>query len=271
MRKRAEIEPIAELDPEEAARDRNFVTALARGLEVLRAFRVGNQPMGNQELAEITGLPKPTVSRLTYTLTRLGYLSYNERIGKYRLGSAVLTLGYSMLAGLTVRDIARPLLQEIADYSGVSAALGDRDRLNVLYVECCRADTAVTLRLDVGSRIPIATSAIGRAFLAGLPEQERGFLMEHIQRRSGAEWPKIREGIMQALDEVNARGFCTSIGEWTTGVNAVGVPLRRPSGGLMAINCGGPSFIVHRERIEKDIGPRLVRIAQQIEASLVRR
>ena len=136
MRKRAEIEPIAELDPEEAARDRNFVTALARGLEVLRAFRVGNQPMGNQELAEITGLPKPTVSRLTYTLTRLGYLSYNERIGKYRLGSAVLTLGYSMLAGLTVRDIARPLLQEIADYSGVSAALGDRDRLNVLYVEC---------------------------------------------------------------------------------------------------------------------------------------
>ena len=68
--------------------DRQFVTALARGLEVLRAFGPGSGPLGNQEIAEFAGLPKPTVSRLTHTLTKLGYLNYLPRLGKYELGTA---------------------------------------------------------------------------------------------------------------------------------------------------------------------------------------
>ena len=83
--------------------DRQFVTALARGLDVLRAFRPGEAMLGNQEIAERTGLSKPTISRLTHTLLELGYLTYSARSGRYQLGPGVLALGYATIAGLEVR------------------------------------------------------------------------------------------------------------------------------------------------------------------------
>src|SRR6266481_7837800 len=73
--------------------DRQFATTLARGLEVLRCFTPLEPLLGNKEISVRTGLPKPTVSRLTYTLTKLGYLRHNMRLGKYQLGSAVLSIG----------------------------------------------------------------------------------------------------------------------------------------------------------------------------------
>src|SRR6476660_9102925 len=83
--------------------DRKFITALARGLEVLRVFTPTEGLLGNGEIAERTGLPKPTVSRLTYTLTKLGYLSHVERLAKYQLAPAALSLGYTALANIRIR------------------------------------------------------------------------------------------------------------------------------------------------------------------------
>src|SRR5882762_7276525 len=96
--------------------DRQFATTLARGLEVLRCFTPLEPLLGNKEISVRTGLPKPTVSRLTYTLTKLGYLRHNMRLGKYQLGSAVLSIGYPLLASMNVRQVARPLMKELADY-----------------------------------------------------------------------------------------------------------------------------------------------------------
>src|SRR4249919_3465991 len=76
-----------------AKKDRHFVTALARGLEVLACFRSGDVMLGNGELAERCRLPKSTVSRLSQTLERLGYLRYVDDVAKYRLGGATLALG----------------------------------------------------------------------------------------------------------------------------------------------------------------------------------
>ncbi|HEX7055108.1 MAG TPA: helix-turn-helix domain-containing protein, partial [Burkholderiales bacterium] len=95
--------------------DRQFATTLARGLEVLRCFTPLEPLLGNKEISVRTGLPKPTVSRLTYTLTKLGYLRHNMRLGKYQLGSAVLSIGYPLLASMNVRQAARPLMKELAD------------------------------------------------------------------------------------------------------------------------------------------------------------
>ena len=88
-------------------RDRQFVEALARGLEVLRAFAPNQVLLGNQEIARATGLPKPTVSRLTYTLTKLGYLTYSDRLGKYQLGAPALALGYAVLSNMGIRQLAQ--------------------------------------------------------------------------------------------------------------------------------------------------------------------
>ena len=95
-----------------AAKDRQFVTALARGLDILRAFTPRHPVLGNNEIAQRAHLPKPTVTRLTYTLTQLGYLNYSPESGKYSLSVGVLALGYSFLASQDIRAIARPLMQE---------------------------------------------------------------------------------------------------------------------------------------------------------------
>ena len=250
-------------------KDRQFVSALARGLEILRAFAPNDSLLGNQEIAARTGLPKPTVSRLTHTLTRLGYLSYSERLGKYQLGTPVLALGYAVLANMGVRQIARPHMQALADLTGVSVALGSRDRLNLIYVEYCRPNSTVTLRLDVGWRVPIATTSMGRALLAALPELERRYLMDFIAQREGDKWPQLRARIERAIEEYATRGFTTAIGEWQKDVNAVGVALTPSDGSpILAFNCGGPSFLLPKERLESEVGPRLVNLVRNVEAAL---
>ena len=111
---------------------------------------------------------RPTVSRLTYTLTRLGYLTHLARLVKFQLAPA---LGYAALAHTGIRRVARPFMQQLADDTGGSVALGCRDRL--IYIGHCCSDAAVTVHLDLGSRIPNADTAIVRALITALPEAER--------------------------------------------------------------------------------------------------
>jgi DNA-binding IclR family transcriptional regulator len=271
LRKRQETAPGVPPGGEPEVRDRQFVVALARGLDVLRAFQPGDGALGNQEIAARTDLPKPTVSRLTYTLCNLGYLTYSQNTGKYTLGTPVLSLGFACLAGMDIRQVARPLMEDLAEYSGVSVGLGGRDRLSMVYLESCRPNTAVTLRLDVGSRIPVATTAMGRAFLSALPDGERHYLMEHIREREKDRWPKILDGIEKAIDDVKTRGFSLSMGEWTPDIRAVGVPyLPRGDSPILSFNCGGPAYLLDRRRLEEDLGPRLVEMVRKVGASSAR-
>ena len=256
----------------EEPQDRQFVVALSRGLDVLRCFRANDAMLGNQEIAARTGLPKPTVSRLTYTLTKLGYLRYIERYSKYELGTAVLSLGYTALAGMDIRHVARPLMQELADYSDVAVSLGSHDQTSMIYIESCRGKGALTIRLSVGSRIPVATTAMGRAYLAGIGEAERAPILDQVKKRHPEDWPRIKLGLERALMEYAKRGFTMSVGEWQSDVHAVGVALTNPAtGATMALNCGGAAFLLPRERLEDDLGPRLVAVARKIEAALGRR
>lgn len=249
--------------------DRHFVTALARGLSVLACFSSGAKMLGNLDLAKRCRLPKSTVSRLTYTLTKLGYLVYVEEVGKYRLGTSTLALGSAMLASLDVRDLARPLMQELADFSQSMVSLGSRDRLSMIYVSNARSKAALTLSLDVGSRIPIATTAMGRAYLAMVPEREREDIMERVRELDEVAWPAIRTGIEEALKEYRETRCVSSFGEWQADVNAIAVPLR-PGGGLqpMAVSCGGPAFTLSKEFLLGEVRPRLIALVKQLEISL---
>jgi DNA-binding IclR family transcriptional regulator len=155
------------------ASDPGLVTALARGLEVLRAFSGEDRYLGNRELAERTGIPRPTISRLTQTLTTLGYLRYAEGLAKYQLGAGVLALGYRYLASTGLRDIARPHMQALADATDCAVALGTVDRLSMTYIEVCNGKGPLILRLQIGARLPLQLTSMGRAFVAGLAEQRR--------------------------------------------------------------------------------------------------
>ena len=251
-----------------AATDRSFVVALSRGLDVLRAFQPNDGLLGNQEIAARTKLPKPTISRLTYTLTKLGYLTPVPRFEKYQLAPAAMALGYSALANLGVRHLSEPYREELMRETGGAVAIGGRDRLSMIYFGQSRGMT-VGVQLDVGSRVPIATTAMGRAYLWALGEEERNTLLRELREHYGARWTKMRDGVERAGETVAKHGFAISAGEWHDDIAAAGVALKLNDGtGPYAFNCGAPAFRFTEDRLRNDIGPRLVAMVKAIEAAL---
>lgn len=252
-----------------AATDRSFVVALSRGLDVLRAFHPNDGLLGNQEIAARTKLPKPTVSRLTYTLTKLGYLTPVPRFEKYQLAPAAMALGYSALANMGIRHLSDPYRDQLMRETGGAVAIGARDRLSMIYFGQSRSELTVGVLLDVGSKVPIATTAMGRAYLWALPEDERAELMQEIKDHSGSNWPKIRDGIERAGECVAKHGFAMSAGEWHNDIHAVGVALKLNDGtGPYAFNCGAPAFKFSEVLLKNDIGPRLVAMVRNIEVAM---
>ena len=266
LRKRTHIEDDA-LSAEAGRNERQFITSLYRGLEVLRAFRADDRSgLSNGDLAERTGLPNSTVSRLTYTLLQTGYLTYDAETGRYRMGVPVLSLGYACLSGMPIREAAQGYMQTLADScgEGVMVALGGRDALTMTYVACAKSRSVVSLQLGVGSRISLARSAMGRAYLAGCSEEERAEALEDLERHADPDlWPSIRAGIDDARAQIEDRGFYANLEKWHTGVNAVAVPFRSQSDEpLMAFNLGGPASFLPQDRLIGEFGPRLVALAE---------
>jgi len=250
------------------ATDRSFVVALSRGLDVLRAFRPNDGLLGNQEIAARTKLPKPTISRLTYTLTKLGYLTPVPRFEKYQLAPAAMSLGYAALANLGVRHLSEPYREELMRETGGAVAVGGRDRLSMIYFGQSRGMT-IGVQLDVGSRVPIATTAMGRAYLWALPEEERNTLLRELREHYGPRWAKMREDIERAGETLAKHGFAISAGEWHDDIAAAGVALKLNDGtGPYAFNCGAPAFRFTEDRLRNDIGPRLLAMVKNIEAAL---
>jgi DNA-binding IclR family transcriptional regulator len=252
------------------ATDRSFVVALSRGLDVLRAFRPNDGLLGNQEIAARTNLPKPTVSRLTYTLTKLGYLTPVPRFDKYQLAPAAIALGYAALTNLGVRHISDPYRDQLMRETGGAVAIGARERLSMIYFGQSRSSLTVDVLLDVGSRVPIATTAMGRAYLLALPDEERAVLLQEIREHVGnSRWPEIRDGIERSAEIQAKYGFTISAGEWHNDIHAAGVALKLNDGtGPYAFNCGAPAFKFSEERLLTDIGPRLLAMVRSIELAL---
>lgn len=250
-----------------AKEDRHFVTALARGLEVLHAFKSGEERLGNQELAERCALPKSTVTRLTYTLTKLEFLHQVPDSGRYRLGLKTLALGGTTLSRLDVKEASNSLLQQLANDTDSMVSLAIRDDLSMLYIENCRSQSAIlTLRLDIGSRLPLAVSAIGRGYLAGAPAGAREALEERIQALDPQAWPQVQQGIRQAVADFQAHGCVSSFGEWRREINAIAVPMAlNPGLPLMVVNVAAAAHSIPADTFMNDVRPRLIATVRDIE------
>src|SRR6201994_1435596 len=251
------------------ATDRSFVVALSRGLDVLRAFRPNDGLLGNQEIAARTNLPKPTISRLTHTLTKLGYLTPVPKFEKYQLAPSAMALGYAALANLGVRHLSEPYREEMMRETGGAVAIGGRDRHSMIYFSQSR--DGLTLRVPVhnGSRPPIATTAMGRAYFWALSPEDRSALLRDLREHYGSRWPKMREGLERSGEFIARHGFAMSTGDWHADIAAAGVALKLNDGtGPYAFNCGAPAFRFTEDRLLNDIGPRLLAMVRNIEAAL---
>jgi DNA-binding IclR family transcriptional regulator len=253
-------------------KERKFVTALARGLDVLKCFGAGDPFLGNSQIADRTGLAKSTVSRLTYTLCEKGYLEYLAEHNKYRLSTAVISLSYARLAQMDVRKIARPLMQALAEHTQASVNFGVRDRLNMVYIDTYRNTSTYAVQLDVGSQISIGTSSMGRAYLAASSEEKRAKLMAEIRLSDEANWPRIKEGMDRALTDYEERGYCLSLGDWRPESHAIAVPLVPEDGSeIMVFSCSGASFQLRAQELEDDIGPRLLNLVANVKTAMAQK
>jgi DNA-binding IclR family transcriptional regulator len=246
--------------------DPQFVTALARGLSILRCFDRGENCLGNREIAARTGLPKPTVSRLTFTLASLGYLDYSAVREKYSLGVGVLALAHGYIRSNDIITVARPLMQELADYTKAAIMLGATDGSHMVLLEICQGDEVFRLKLEPGARVAHSSTALGRAHLAALPREAFDLYLDNLGRECTPDtWPKIKTGIMRARRDFEQYGFCFSLGDWNPDVFAVGVPIvSADRSRILAFNCSGRISIVTREQILSDIGPRLVALRNKV-------
>ena len=259
------LEPIAEMRDQS---DRQFITALARGLELLRCFTPQRPFLGNQELSQLTGLPKGTITRLTYTLVKLGYLKQSPNSSKYQLSVGVLGFGYTMMANISINNLVTPFMEELADYANSAVAMATRDRLTMVYLNVVQGSSTTTMRRNVGSYLPIHLSSMGRACLASMPQAEQEFILDAIRTKHKEDWLKIRRGLDKAFKDYDDYGYCFSISEWQKDVNAVATALMHPTEGLLTFNCGAPSFVLSRDKLEEDIAPRLLHMKNSIEDNL---
>jgi len=250
--------------------DRRYVTALARGLDVLACFEFGERWLTHQEITRRTGLPKATVSRLAFTLASLGYLVQLPERGAYGLGAGGLALGYRVLSTTDIAQLARPVMTELADYSRAAVSLGTRHHLSMVYIAHCRGQGRLTLGLDVGARLPIDTTSMGRALLCVLEPAQRDELCRRLMKANKEDWERRAEGIARAVADYGRLGFASSEREWESDISAVGVALLLRDGKEpYVLNIGGPSSWLTHERLQQDLGPRLVAAARRIEAIVV--
>lgn len=249
--------------------DRHFVTALARGLDVLACFRSFDTVLGNAELAQRCGLPRSTVSRLTHTLTELGYLHCLADPVRYRLGSSALALAPAAQEGAAVLGVVRPFMQELADLSQGVASLIVRDRGRMLILENCQSESYLTLRVAAGTRISGLTTSAGRAYLGALPQAEQRQALAAFRAEDGISAARAEAILANSLGEVRRIGCTTSFGEWLPDVNSIAAAFHPgPALPPMTISCSGPNAISPPEHLLKRVRPVLLGHIAAIEAAL---
>ena len=252
----------------ESTGDAAFATTLAKGLVVLEAFKAGSRLLGNMEISVRTGIPRPTVARLTHTLAELGYLHYDRDLAKYRVGIRALHMAHPLLADMPFRQLARPLMQEFAHSVRGTVSIGLLDGTAMVYIETARSGDVGPHTPDIGMPIPVVPTAMGRAAAAILPSADGAALDARLQAEDAGVWADLghlyRKGLAQCADP----GFCTCFGEYMPSIHAVAAPLFYAAGPrrAFAINCGIPAFRLNAGQLEAEIGPRIRALAGSIRA-----
>ena len=210
---------------------RDFVTALARGLEVLQACAASPEGITMAEAARRTGLARASVRRSLLTLVDVGYVVANGR--DFMLTPKVLSLG-SGLSSLSLPRVAQPLLDRLAEELGESVSLATLDGPEILYVARSEVRRIVGLTLQAGSRLPAYCTSMGRVLLAALPAED---VPRHLPSVLPARTPHTitkPEALRAVLGSVRDDGFCILDQELELGLRSLSVPVTDAGNRVMA-------------------------------------
>lgn len=252
--------------PPPAGADANFATTLAHGLALLSAFDSSGAALSNGDLANRIGLSRSTVSRLCSTLETLGYLRRDAR-GRFKPGAKVLAIAYPALAGLKIRQRARPLLRDFAAYTGSTVSIAMPLGLDCIYVETMRTVDVSSHVPETGFVISMIPTAVGRALLSLYTASELSAFYQAAETRKVSQWEHFRPRIEKGIADCHNQGFCVSLGEWRPEIFAAAAPLLRTADGdCLAVNCGIPAYRFTAEAVERECGPRMAALAASIRA-----
>lgn len=236
---------------------------------ILRTFKPEDDYLSNQDFIERTGLPKATISRLTFTLVSLGYLIYDESSGRYRIGPATIALGYSGLSNHPVIMIAKPLMQKLADDTNTTVAVGIRDGMEMLYLMACRSMSLVTTRVSAGSRLPLWRSAMGLAYVAGADRPTQKAIVDQLLIMEPENASKILKLVNSAVSHYERNGFIVNFGHWFPHLNTVGASYEPLDGSAtLSFTCGTITTIATEEVCQNTLGPSLVEMLKEIDRTL---
>ena len=168
---------------------------------------------------------------------------------------------------MDVRRVARPFLQELSQYTKASVHLAVNDRLSMQVVDTYW--NSASFVIDIGSRVPVATTSLGRAYVSALPPAERKRILEAMRVVRPADWPVNRKRMEQAFRDFDAHGFCFGLGDWRREINAVAAPLLLPDGtGPIVVGVSGAAFQLEPEVLKRDVGPRLLALLGNVRSGL---
>src|ERR1700752_660393 len=211
----------------------DFIEALARGLDVIRAFEPNRPTMTLSEVAAAAGLARPTARRMLLTLEELGYVRTAQ--GGFALTPRVLELGMAYIGSTSIWDIARPHMEQLVGRTGESSSLAQLDGSDIVYVARVAVPKIVTLAVTIGTRFPAMQTSLGKVLLAALPvaEAER-VLAEPSRSGITTRWQPDAAERAAALREVRARGWALTDEQLAPGIRSVAVPLRDGEGRVIA-------------------------------------
>ncbi len=264
-RGRAVPNPVSDRAP---SRNGDFVRALDRGLAVIRAFGQDREHLTLSEVARATGLTRSAARRFLLTLVELGYVRSDGR--EFSLRPRVLELGYAYLSGMSFLEVAQPHVEEMVTTLQESATVGVLDGDEVVCVLRVPARRIMVVAIAVGTRLPAYATSMGRSLLAGLdPEELERYLgrlrLEPLTSHTVSEVEELRA----VIEQTRRRGYALVDQELEEGLRSVGVPIRDPSGRVIAgLAVPAHASMQSIEDLNAVLVPTLRATAEQIESDL---
>ncbi len=255
-------------DEIDALTDPSFMTSLARGLAVVRAFSDQRRSLTIAQISHKTGIPRAAVRRCLHTLRQLGYA--DSEANNFSLTPKILTLGYSYLSSTPLAISAQPCLKEISRTLHESSSLAVLDGNDVLYIARAATSRIMSIALNAGSRLPAYCTSLGRVMLAHLPEEELQAYLARVELKAFTERTVVSvKRLREILAGIRQTGFAIVEEELEAGLRSIAVPVRGASGRVVAaLNVGAQATRVTHQQMEEEFLPVLLRGARELAALL---